>query len=245
MLEAERPGVERLALEFHERGRCRLRQLMGAGGKARAVDRIAEQRVADMGHVDADLVGPPGLQPAFDQACDRSGRRWGQGFFEPVVGDGMLAAGLEHGHLLAVGELAPERGIDRALGAVGHAPDQRDIAALHLAVGAVGGELGRQAPMRPVVLGDDHQAAGFLVEPVHDARPFDAADARQAVAAMGNQGVDQGAGPVAGGRMHNQARRFVDDDERIVLVYNIQRNQFCAGHSRFGRGDYDLNQILR
>ena len=59
--------------------------------------------------------------------------------------------------------------------------------------------------MRPVVLGDDYQPAGFLVEPVHDARPFDAADTRQAVAAMGDQGVDQGAGPVARGGVHDEA----------------------------------------
>ena len=45
-----------------------------------------------------------------------------------------------------------------------------------------------------------------------------AADAGQAVAAMGDQRVDQRAGRVAGGRMHHEARRLVDDDDLVVLV---------------------------
>ena len=65
-----------------------------------------------------------------------------------------------------------------------------------------------------VGLGHDHQAGGVLVEPVHDARPLDPADAGQARAAMGDQRVDQRAGGVAGGRMHHQALRLVDDDDR-------------------------------
>ena len=60
--------------------------------------------------------------------------------------------------------------------------------------------------MGAVVLGDDQQAAGVLVEPVDDARPLHAADARQAVAAMGDQRVDQRAGLMAGGRDGRRGR---------------------------------------
>ena len=72
--------------------------------------------------------------------------------------------------------------------------------------------------MGAVVLGHHHQAGGVLVEPVHDARPLDAADAGQAVAAMGDQRIDQRAGGMAGGGMHHQALRLVDHDQRVVLV---------------------------
>ena len=54
-------GVQRLALEI---------QIVQATRDALvrpAIDRIAEQRMADRGHMDAHLVGPPGFQPAFDQ----------------------------------------------------------------------------------------------------------------------------------------------------------------------------------
>ena len=79
------------------------------------------------------------------------------------------------------------------------------------------GELRGQRLVRLVVLGDHHQPGGVLVEPVHDARPLDAADAGKAGAAMGDQRVDQRAGLVAGGRMHDQAFRLVDDDDVVVL----------------------------
>ena len=59
--------------------------------------------------------------------------------------------------------------------------------------------------MRAVVLRHDHEAGRVLVEPVHDAGPPLAADAGKAVAAMGDQRVDQRAGPVAGGGMHDEA----------------------------------------
>ena len=39
-----------------------------------AIDRIAEQRMADRGHVHPHLVGAPGLEPAFDQRRIASAR---------------------------------------------------------------------------------------------------------------------------------------------------------------------------
>ena len=42
------------------------------GQEAGAIDLVAEQRVADRGEMDADLVGTPGFEPAFEQARDRA-----------------------------------------------------------------------------------------------------------------------------------------------------------------------------
>ena len=72
------------------------------------------------------------------------------------------------------------------------------------------GELLGEALVRAVGLGDDQQAGRVLVEPVDDARPLHAADARQAVAAMGDQRIDQRAGLVAGGGMHDEPGRLVE-----------------------------------
>ena len=116
-------------------------------------------------------------------------------------------------------------------GRAGRAPDEGEIAALDAAFGLVG-ELGAERAVGGVGLGHHHQAGGVLVEPVHDARPLDAADAGQAVAAMGDQRVDQRALGVAGGRMHHQALRLVDDDERVVLVDDIERDRLARGLGR-------------
>ena len=61
-----------------------------------------------------------------------------------------------------------------------------------------------------VVLCHHQQAAGVLVDAVHDAGADLAADAGQAALAMPQQGVDQGAVRVAGGRVHHHALGLVD-----------------------------------
>ena len=74
-------------------GRLRLRgQMADLGLEAGAVGGVSEQGVADMGHVDADLVRPPGLQPAFDQARDRLAVLAVEGLQHLPVGDGLAAA---------------------------------------------------------------------------------------------------------------------------------------------------------
>src|SRR3954464_11216763 len=59
--EPQMRGMQGLALETQ---RCQHAAVRWTGA---AIDRIAEQRMADRGHVDADLVGPSSLQAALDQ----------------------------------------------------------------------------------------------------------------------------------------------------------------------------------
>ena len=89
-------------------------------------------------------------------------------------------------------------------------------------------------PVRPVGLGHDHDAARVLVQPVDDSRPADAADARQAVAAMVDQGVDQRAGPIAGRRVDDQAGRLVDHDQLVVLEEDVQCDRLTHRCGGFG-----------
>ncbi len=65
----------------------------------------------------------------------------------------------------------------------------------------------------------------ILVEPVHDAGPPLAADAGETVAAMRNQGIDQGAGPMAGGGMNDKFAGFIDVDDVVVLIDDIERDR--------------------
>jgi hypothetical protein len=78
--------------------------------------------------------------------------------------------------------------------------------------------------MRRVVLGDHQQAGSVLVEPVHDARPLDPADAGKAFAAMSDQRVNQGPRFMPRAGMHHQAIRLVDDDQVVVLIDDIKRD---------------------
>ncbi len=71
------------------------------------------------------------------------------------------------------------------------APDKREIVPAQLAGPAMVGKLGREPPVGRVGLGHHHYAACVLVEPVHDPRPRDPANARQALAAMRDQRIDK------------------------------------------------------
>ena len=59
-------------------------------------------------------------------------------------------------------------------------------------------------------LGHDHHAAGVAIQPMHDARPRRSAG-RAELVEMKLQRRGQRAGPMSLGRMHDHARRLVDD----------------------------------
>ena len=52
---------------------------------------------------------------------------------------------------------------------------------------------------------------------------------------MGEQGVEQGTLPVAAAGMNDQSGRFVDDDQRVVLMDDGQRNVFGSERGFFRR----------
>ena len=144
------------------------------------------------------------------------------------MGDGVAAA-LAHRHLLPGMRMPVDRCIHGAALAVRQVPGKGQVAAPHRAGAAVIGELRGQRLVRPVVLRHHHQPGGVLVEPVHDARAADAADPRQAGAAMGDQRIDQRAGLVAGAGMHDEALGLVDDNDVVILVDDIERDGFGPG----------------
>lgn len=80
--------------------------------------------------------------------------------------------------------------------------------------------------------GDDHEAAGVLVEPVDDARTRHVASPR----IQREQAVEQRAAPVAGSGVDDQAGRLVDDAQVLVLVHGVQRHGFRAECLALGRG---------
>ena len=125
--------------------------------------------------------------------------------------------------------------VDRALLGLRRAPDQRLVDPGQV----VGGKQLREAVVGGVVLGHHHDARRVLVEPVDDPRPPHAADAREAVAAMGQQGVDQRLVGVAGSGMDDQPGRLVEDEQIVILEQDIEVDRLRLGLGRLGRRNID------
>ena len=80
-----------------------------SGGGSRAVKLVAEQRVADVLEVDANLVRPPGVQPALDE------RRAAEDPDDTVFCFCRAAArGIHDGHFLAMNRMPPDGCFDHA-----------------------------------------------------------------------------------------------------------------------------------
>ena len=96
-------------------------------------------------------------------------------------------------------------------------------------VDAMHTELGAERLVRGIVFGHDQQTAGVLIDTVDDAGADGPADAGKLPGAVVQQRVDQRAVRVAGGRMHHHALGFVDDDQIVILVDDIQRDVLGLG----------------
>ena len=215
--------------------------------------------MAEVLRVDADLVRPPRLQPEPHE------RRVLHRLDERVVRDGVLPALLRHDrHPPPVARVAPEERLDRPALRLGHAPDDREVAAadrpLH--------ELPRERRVRRVVLRHDEQAGGVLVEAVDDAgahgdvagvgrgrRRRREADVlvvgllvfileRDGLAAdVVQERVDERAGAVAVGRVDDHPGGLVDDQEVVVFVDHIERDRLGAGFDRRRSAEAALDPV--
>ena len=181
--------------------------------------------MSDRAQVNANLVGPPGVNRDPRQRQHR---------MDPLGADdarhGFAAAPRARRHLLPIRRVAADRRVDPPPG-VDLAPHERDVLLLDLAFA----KLSRELFVRGVVLGHHHQAGRAAVEPMDDARPLLAADAAEIVDVV-EQRIDERAARVAGGGMDDHARRLVDDDEIVVLIQDGQRQRFGLrlGFDRLG-----------
>src|SRR5215208_8366386 len=134
----------------------------GGGQKGRfrlesgTIDVVAQERVATMGQMNANLMGAAGLQPTCEQARNRAAVLALIALEDLPMGDRLPAAGA-YRPAVAGTCMAVDRGINGALGPVRHAPDEGEIAARERAAAAVVGELGGERMVGAVVLGHDHE----------------------------------------------------------------------------------------
>ena len=176
--------------------------------EAAAINGIADQGMAQVSEMHANLVGAPGLEVDPDMAMPA------KPFDHAVMGDRIPAPG-SNGHFPTVVPVAIERLVHgpargqhaQANGLIlaGNLPARQHIAELLLDFG---------------IAGDQQQTAGTLVQPVDDPRPWQRFESRVKI----QQGIDQGAIRVAGARVHDQPDRLVDHQEIIALVHYLQRD---------------------
>src|ERR1700674_4020541 len=183
-----------------------------------------------------NLVGAAGFEAAQEQAgdwlswpraspCPRARPVRRAVAFEHFPVGYCLAPALAHCHAVARLRVAVDRPVDGAARPIRRSPDEGEIGALErLAAAAMVGELCRERAVRAVALRYDHEAGRILVEPMHDAGTPLAADAGQALAAMGDERIDERPGPIAGGGMYDEVLGLVDDDDVGVFVDHIQRD---------------------
>src|SRR5207249_2912558 len=105
-----------------------------------------------------------------------------------------------HRHLPSLVRVAADRARDRSFAPAHTPPDEGQVDLSDLAAA----KLRREGKVRAVVLGDDEQARGPSVEPVHDAGALRTAEAGERTSA-GQQSMDDRAALVAGPRMNDES----------------------------------------
>src|SRR6188472_2513903 len=174
-----------------------------------AVDRVAGDGQADRLEMDADLMGPSGLEPDLEQ------RPSAEALAQLEPRDGVARGLRVEGATRPVTPVAADGRRDPPGAGAGLADDERQVAPLDLAVADRPGE----ALVRLFGACDDEQSGGVAVEAVDDARPIRIA----AGGAEREQPVRQRRALVGPGGMDDEARRLVDDDQVLVLVDDRER----------------------
>ncbi len=216
------------------------------GPVASAIQLIANQRHADRGHVNPDLMGTTGFKAATHQTCQRhiffSGPK---GFKALKMSDRHTPIPCPYGLTQAVIGMAAKRFVDNPFSPHRRAPDKSQIGPQKRAGAAMVGKLVRKRLMRRVGLGDNQKPAGVFIEAMNNSRPAHTANARKAAAAMGQKRVHQRAALMARRRMHHQTRRFFNDDNRVIFKNDIKGNGLSFRNCGLGKWDGKLIGFFR
>lgn len=119
------------------------------------------------------------------------------------------------------------------------APHQRAIAALNI----MAGEQLAQTYVGGIMLGRHYQPGRILVQAVHDAGPAHPTHAREAIATMGQQGINKRMIGIARCGMDHKTGGFIEHDQMFVLVDNIQIHGLGLGCGVYGRGYIEGNRL--
>ncbi len=179
---------------------------------ASSIERVADDGMADVGHMDAYLVRA---------ACDRVATQHRGPCI--LLLDLEVCAGWppfrDHRHFLAPARVPVDRCIDNAIRGPRSSVTDCEIGLAN----RVPAKCYRQCEVGAVGFGDHHDSGRVFVKSVDDARALDAPNSRQILTVM-EESVDQGAGGVSSSRMNDETGRFVDQQEILVFVDDVKRD---------------------
>ncbi len=194
-----------------------------------AVGGVSDDGVSEVHAVDADLVGASGFGGEFEEGVAA------EAFFDGVDGLGGFAGGVgADGVFFADFGVDAEGSVDEVGVEVGFTVDEGEVG---FADGA-SFELAGDAPMGFIGFGDEDEAGGVAIEAVDDAgAPGVGAGGEGGVGILGvvDEGVDEGAGPVSAGGVNDEVGLFIDGEEGVIFVDDVEGNIF--GEEGFGDGD--------
>ena len=211
MREGDLGRVQRGAFEAAER---RARLSAAAARSSGAVHRVAGDRVAGVGQMDAGLVGAAGVEADADEGRER------QLFEGPGFGLGLPRVPAPAAIALPVLRIAPDGFVHPAVFPE-PAHHQGQVLLFHLPLREGFGE---PQPRRLGAGGDQH-AARAPVQAMDQPGPSRRTDSRDLRVSV-DQAVRQGPLPVTGARVHHESRRFVDHDQPRIFVENGERHRF-------------------
>ncbi len=184
--------------------------------------------------MDPDLVGPTGLERERELGEVRIHA------LHPVSRRGEASAARHHREFLPVAGAPGQRRLDSSFLLRHPTPDERPVEPLHLARL----ELARELAVRDVVSRDEEEAGGALVDAVNDPCALDPRGAGKGAVAM-EQCVDERTGAVPHRGVDHHPRGLRDHGERVVLVYDRERDVLGEELRRDAARARDLDHVPR
>ena len=178
---------------------------------------ISKQRMADVLHVGADLMGASCFQPTLYE------RGIAIALQHLIVGDGRLAdvaTGRVNSHTLTVAHITT----DITFYTPGILSEVAPHKCLIRAVGIVIEELGTQFSLGIGCLRHHQQTTGIFIDAMYESHTGIVGVVAGQVAQVPGNGIDQRTVEVTHARVYHQSGRFVDHHQLVVLVDHIQRN---------------------
>jgi hypothetical protein len=188
--------------------------LHGSGALLAAIGGIPHHWMLDVGQVHPNLMRSPGLDYRFDQ------RDLAKAHLNVPGGKGLTTADC-YSHLLAVSGVSVHGFGDLPAGRWQAAENQNTVFLVNPALF----ELQTEVTVGEVVLRGNQYSTGILVETVNDTRSQRPTELRQAVA-MVQETVHQRALSVTSGRVDHHSGWFVDRNQNLVFVEDVQVDSF-------------------
>lgn len=172
---------------------------------------VADDGVADVFAVNADLVGAAGFETATNEGELTGAAKDGE------VAPGVTCMGTVNFAVEAVGGVHANGSIDGGFAPFGVTNNDGKVLTFDGALDELVGEGFHGL----VVLGNNHQAGGIPVYTVNDPRAPGAVDSGK-IREKVQEGVDEGSIGIACGGVNDKPGLFVDDNDVIVVMDNVE-----------------------